>query len=166
MARLPPAVAGVTVSSFMSVSLRPPLVAAGLGNLSRFLARLEHGTDFGVTILADHQEAVARRFSSTRAPGVAGFAGLSWRDGRRTGVPLLDGAVAWLECHVVGLVPAGDHHLVIGEVDHVEVADGLPLVHHASGLRGLGVALEYDGAPQRAPQPHDAKGGTTWTRLP
>jgi flavin reductase len=147
------AVCGVTVSSFMSVSLRPPLVAAGLNTLSRFLSRLECRTGFVVNILADDQAAVARRFAAaTRPDGPAGFAGLSWRSGPCTGAPLLSGAAGWLECHVIDLVMAGDHHIVIGAVDRVAVGEGAPLVHHASNLCGLGAA-----APRGpVPPPHGA----------
>jgi len=121
---------GMTVSAFCSVSLEPPLVLACVDAAAALHPLLrEEGRAFGVSILAEEQEALSRRFAGDddRFSGV-GFT----RGPARTA--LLDDAVAHLECVVHQVHEAGDHAIVVGRVEHVAIRDdAAPLLYYRSG---------------------------------
>lgn len=108
---------GLTVGSFTSVSLAPPLIAFCPDRRSRSWARMRSADAFAVNILASDQEPLCRRFSQTGEDKLAGIAH------RRSpgGAPLLDGVVAWIECTLEAEHPAGDHLIVIGRVSALQV---------------------------------------------
>ena len=124
-----PGPVGVTVTSFTSLSADPPLVSFALAETSSTWGRVADAEWFGIQVLAADQVAVAERFA---ARGVDRFAPpTSWRPGPH-GVPLLDGCLAWLVCSRHGVFRLGDHHLVVGAVEHAEAGesgDGLVHVH-------------------------------------
>lgn len=104
---------GMTVGSFTSVSLDPPLVAFLPSKTSSSWAALRQcGDTFGVNILAADQEVVCRRIASS---GTDKFSDVAWHSSPM-GLPILDGCVAYLECRTVEVRDAGDHDLVLGEV--------------------------------------------------
>jgi flavin reductase (DIM6/NTAB) family NADH-FMN oxidoreductase RutF len=110
---------GLTVNSFTSVSLAPPLVLWCLGRGSRCRPAFRAAPHFAVNILAAAQHRLAVRFAG---PGNR-FAGTATHPGPG-GVPLIEGAAACLVCRTRRLVTAGDHMIVIGEViDHGMRAD-------------------------------------------
>lgn len=114
-ARRGEAVHGLTVSSFCSVSLDPPLVLVCLrrdGYCHDFI--VEAGS-FSVNVLAASQEEAARRFADPRLSPVERFENLAYR-AEATGAPVLADAVAWVDCRVSTVHPGGDHSIVIGEV--------------------------------------------------
>lgn len=121
---------GMTVSAFCSVSLEPPLVLAcvdAAAALHPFLR--EEGHPFGVSILAEEQEALSRRFAADEDR----FAGIGFARGP-AGTVLLDDAVAHLECTIHAVHDAGDHAIVVGRVEHVAVRDEAgPLLYYRSG---------------------------------
>lgn len=119
--------AGVTVNSFSSVSLEPPLILWSLALHSSVFIHFENGARFGVNILASSQTELSRRFS-TRSPDR--FAGVSWSLGA-AGVPLLVNALATFECAVEARHPAGDHMIFIGRVLDYDDTAGEPLVFHS-----------------------------------
>lgn len=124
---------GMTASSFASVSLDPPLILVCLDRTSRTRALiLEKGT-FGVNILADDQESVSRSFSRR---GTKPFNELPHSRGD-TGDPLLDGAIAWIECRLEEMVPAGDHDIFVGEVLACGDRDGTPLLYYDQSYGSL-----------------------------
>lgn len=124
---------GMTASSFASVSLDPPLILVCLDETSRTRALiLEKGT-FAVNILADDQEGLSRSFSRR---GTKPFDELSHHAGS-TGDPLLDGAIAWLECRLEQMVGAGDHDIFVGEVLACGDRDGTPLLYYDQAYRSL-----------------------------
>ena len=116
---------GMTVSSFASLSLEPPLVVACLEKGSRTRAMLLDSRAFSVNVLGAHQESVARAFSTA---GEKTFSGLSYHRGRK-GAPLLDDAIAWIECDVHQIADGGDHDLVVGEVVECTATDRPPLLY-------------------------------------
>ena len=124
---------GMTASSFAAVSLVPPLILVSLEKGSRTRTLVMDARHFGVNILADHQEALARSFS---LPGQKPFENTKHRIGKNK-LPLLEGAIAWLECRVFETVDAGDHDVVIGEVLRCEARDGSPLVYFNRDYRSL-----------------------------
>lgn len=117
---------GFTANSFNSVSLDPPLIVWSLARHSRSLAAFESASRYAVSVLAQDQVSLAHRFSR---PHVDRFAGVDFRLGA-AGAPLIEGAVAWLECRHHALHPAGDHMLFIGEVEACALRAAPPLVWH------------------------------------
>ncbi|MGW6404713.1 flavin reductase family protein [Streptomyces sp. NPDC055134] len=107
---------GMTVASFTSVSLTPPLVAFLPGkSSSTFPVIAERGT-FCVNILATDQERICRALSVS---GGDKFADVTWRPGPN-GDPVIDGVIAWIGCTIEAVHDAGDHHIVIGRVDDLD----------------------------------------------
>lgn len=124
---------GMTASSFASVSLVPPLILVSLEKGSRTREFVLDARYFGVNVLADHQEDLARSFSQ---PGHKPFENTKHRIGKHK-FPLLEGAIAWLECQVYDTVDAGDHDVVIGEVVQCDAREGSPLVYFNRDYRSL-----------------------------
>lgn len=118
--------AGITVNALSSVSLEPPLVMVALDR-RRFITPLvrAHGR-YGVNILGEGQQAMSDCFAHAAVkPGREDFCGAAWTPGR-TGLPLLDGAIATLECTIVETFSVGDHDLFIGRVDAMDAAGDDP----------------------------------------
>jgi flavin reductase len=120
---------GLTVNSFTSVSMRPPLVLASVAKRARAHDALE-GRPFSISILGAEQEAVARCFAGGPAIDV------HWIEG---GVaPRVAGALASMECTPWRCYDGGDHTLFLGEVVAFEHRDGDALGYHASGFTTIG----------------------------
>lgn len=124
---------GMTVNSFASVSLEPPLVLVSIDLRNAILGHFISSSWFAVNVLAEHQEELSRRFSSAAENR---FLDIDWRAGA-SGVPLLDGVLAQMECSVVRTFEAGDHAVLIGEVRGARHGEGKPLVFFDSGYRSL-----------------------------
>lgn len=124
---------GLTVNSFASVSLAPPLVLFCLDNRSDAKRGLADTGRYGVSVLSEDQEAWSARFAR---PGVDRFEGVTLEEGAH-GVPLVPGALAHVECRVAAVHPTGDHAIYVGEVLRLRVDPGRPLLFHASGYRRL-----------------------------
>jgi len=124
-------VRGMTVGSVTSVSLTPPLILVCLRKESPTLDLLCHNGEFGVSVAAADQIAVANAFATPdRDANAAEFLYLD-------DIPVVAGAVGWLACRHRHTYPAGDHAIVIGEVTRAESRAGEPLVRHASRYRRL-----------------------------
>lgn len=120
---------GMAISSFTSVSLRPPLVSVCVAHTSTTWPLLSRATRVGVNVLSAEQHHAGRQLSSRHGDR---FQGLSWRV-TGLGAVLLDGANAWLECSIDQSLRAGDHDIVILRVHELEADhDRKPLVFHAS----------------------------------
>jgi flavin reductase (DIM6/NTAB) family NADH-FMN oxidoreductase RutF len=122
---------GMTANSFTSVSLDPLLVLVCVVRDAVMHKVLDDVGRFGVSVLGAGQEDLARYFSDpTRPMGMAQFLPLDWRPGPVTGAPLLDAALAWLECDVEAAYGGGDHTVFLGRVLGVELGEaGGPLLH-------------------------------------
>jgi 3-hydroxy-9,10-secoandrosta-1,3,5(10)-triene-9,17-dione monooxygenase reductase component len=132
---------GLTVTAFASASLEPPLVLISVDHRSEAHIGFRQAGLFGVSILAEGQEEVSRRFA---VGGAAKFKGLELAKGS-TGVPLIPGALAHLECRVCGTHLAGDHTIYVGEVLSVDVRPGRPLLYHDRDYRRLASGDESEG---------------------
>nr|WP_223838118.1 flavin reductase family protein [Streptomyces venezuelae] len=131
---------GMTATAFMSVSLDPPLVLVSLREGSRMDDLLAEQPVWAVSVLAEGQRQVAGRFSMKgRISDRLLFDDLPWSRGEVSGAPLLDGALATLECRTEFRTEAGDHTLVVGRVlsASVPVSDGRPLTYFKGGYRHL-----------------------------
>ena len=125
---------GITVSSFTSVSLEPPLVLACIGCRSQMLKHLAIKRCVGVNVLSEHQRKLSEQFAKEWQDR---FVNVNWYPGH-TGVPLLVSVSATFECEVVQVVVAGDHFIVIGQVLHVTSSARPPLVYVNSSYNRLG----------------------------
>lgn len=107
----------MTANAFSSVSLDPPSVCCCVSHHAVMHATLEKAGRFGISILSAQQREVAAHFADKRRPlGLRQFDAVKWQPGELTGSPLLDGALAWLECEVLGTYAAGDHTIFLGSV--------------------------------------------------
>ncbi len=123
---------GLSVNSFTSVSIDPPLVAFCVGRTSTTWPRIRATGRFTVNILSADQEEVSRRFASTTS-GSDRFEGIGWHPSP-AGSPVVEGALGWIDATVEAEHVAGDHVLVIGRVTGMEVArEGAPLVFYRGG---------------------------------
>lgn len=126
---------GLSIGSFTSVSLDPPLVGFLPARASQSWPRIRSVGLFCVNILAAGQEDIARLFA---APHDDRFGEVKWRPAPFSGAPLLDGVAAWVDCAVENVIPAGDHDFVLGRVHDLDSGDGEPLVFHQGTFRTLG----------------------------
>lgn len=118
---------GVTVNSFTSVSLEPPLVLFCLATRSTLLPAFEQTSHFAVNVLGRGQQALSNRFAR---PSVNTWDGVKYRDGVH-GCALLGGALGTLECVRRAMQPGGDHVILVGEVVCFETAAAAePLVFY------------------------------------
>lgn len=125
---------GMTVSAFSSVSLQPPLVLVCIDHAATIAARIATATHLGISVLGGEQAALSRRFAD---PDADRFDGVPVVRGA-TGVPLLGGAIAHLECRIVARYEGGDHTIVVGEVVEASATDDHPLVHFRGEYRIAG----------------------------
>lgn len=118
---------GLTVNSFASVSMDPPLVLWGLAQRSPSLPAFDGATHFSVSVLAEDQEALCRRFANPAVPDK--FAGIDTVPGAH-GIPLVGGAVAQFECRKESRMVGGDHVVFVGQVESFRWREGAPLLFH------------------------------------
>ena len=124
---------GMTVNSFTSVSAVPPLVLVCVDYSSNLLRHFRATSHYGLSILSEHQQSLSDRFA---ARGQDRFTGVDWLPGK-TGVPLIPGALAQMECKIQQIVEAGDHAIFIAEVVSAEIAGGKPLLFFDSSYGGV-----------------------------
>jgi 3-hydroxy-9,10-secoandrosta-1,3,5(10)-triene-9,17-dione monooxygenase reductase component len=134
-ANTPDGPVGLSVGSFTSVSLDPPLVGFLPAQTSASWPLIAESGTFCVNVLREDQEDIATAFST---PGADRFGERSWTAAPHSGAPILDGVLAWIDCDVAGVSDAGDHHFVLGRVRALGAAtDGSPLVFFRGGYRSL-----------------------------
>lgn len=124
---------GLTVNSFTSVSLEPPLISICIGYAVGTIEPFRKVNFFGINVLTDRQQTLSERFAMR---GQDRFDGLLWEQGT-TGVPLLPGSLAQIECAVYRRIPLGDHEMFVGEMLRAQVMEGTPLLYFASEYRKL-----------------------------
>jgi flavin reductase (DIM6/NTAB) family NADH-FMN oxidoreductase RutF len=116
---------GMTANAVCSLSLEPLLLLVAFDEESRTLPVVRETGRFGVNILAAGEESLARLFAS-KTPEREKFAGVSHTV--HDGIPVIEGALAWIGCRLERLVPAGDHTIGIGAVESAEAGEGEPLI--------------------------------------
>jgi len=124
---------GVTINSFASVSLEPPLVLWSLGLQSPSLAVFEACSHYAVNILAADQVELSQRFSQSQNDK---FAGIETMVGAG-GAPIFPGCSAWFECRNEFRYPGGDHVILVGHVENFGRQDKPPLIFHGGQYRRL-----------------------------
>ncbi|MGH3861006.1 flavin reductase family protein [Actinokineospora sp.] len=125
---------GFACQSFQSLSLDPPMVSFAPAKTSTTWPRIRRAGWFAASVLAEGQHDLCRQFAVS---GGDKFAGVAWRPGP-SGSPRLDGALAWVECEIVGEVEAGDHVIVLGQVlDLASSAGSRPLLFYRGKFGAL-----------------------------
>lgn len=136
---------GMAVSTFVPVSLDPPLIAICVACSSQTWPRLLSSPRLGISLLSEGQAVAARRLAAKEGNR---FEQLETR-ATESGAVFLLGASAWLETHVVSQAPAGDHCFAVLGIDSVDVDDGFePLVFHRSTFRSMGSRPPGNGSPR------------------
>ena len=125
---------GLTVNSFTSVSLEPPLLLVCIAKTATAYSSFLAANGFAINILREEQIDLSQHFASSLPER---FEGIDWREGRY-GAPVLEGVLAVLECAMHGSFDAGDHTVFVGLAESVESFEGVPLLYFASAYRKLG----------------------------
>ncbi len=132
---------GMTATSFLSVSLEPPLVLISVREDSRMDEVLSRTDTWAVSVLAEGQKTLGSRFAMKgRLSDRLLFADTPHRRGTHTDAPLVEGALATVECRTEQRIAAGDHTLLVGRVLEATVPTpgGRPLLYFHGGYRALG----------------------------
>jgi flavin reductase (DIM6/NTAB) family NADH-FMN oxidoreductase RutF len=133
---------GMTANAFTAVSLDPVLVLVCVEQRARTHAHLHARKRFGVNVLSSGQRSIseyyARSAEAHQHPEAAG----ARFDRTAHGTPVLQGALAFLECRLHSAQTAGDHTIFIAEVEQVEVREGDPLLYFRSRYRDIGARTE------------------------
>ena len=124
---------GMTVSAFCSASLEPPLVLVSIGHEATMYDLLCRESQIGISILSAGQEALSRRFAD---PDSDRFDGVGYSRGEN-GVALIDDAIVHLECQIIARHEAGDHTIMIAEVNGAAVRSERPLLYYRGGYAQL-----------------------------
>jgi 3-hydroxy-9,10-secoandrosta-1,3,5(10)-triene-9,17-dione monooxygenase reductase component len=130
---------GMTAQSFSALSLDPPLVMVSPARTSSSWPRIGQGGRFAINVLGSQQQELSAAFARS---GIDKFEGRSWRTGE-LGIPLLDGAIAHIECDIEAVYPGGDHYIAVGRVRALDSqltepgAEPSPLLFYRSGYRTL-----------------------------
>ena len=121
---------GMTVSSFTSIALEPPLVIVSLQTISRTHELVLQSNTFAITILADDQQEISDRFAGRMSDTEDRFAGLE-TETLVTGAPFIKGGLTYLDCRVSQTIEVGTNTLFLAEVVSARGnSEGKPLVYH------------------------------------
>jgi len=121
---------GMTASSFSSLSLTPPLILLAIDRQARLLEYLELGKPFVVNLLPEGSQELSEHFAGRHPLPLSPFPA--------EGPPVLEGALAVLHCQVWARYPGGDHQIVVGEVEQIELGRlERPLIYWLRGYRAL-----------------------------
>jgi flavin reductase (DIM6/NTAB) family NADH-FMN oxidoreductase RutF len=130
---------GMTANAFASVSLDPLLVLVCVDQRARTHAHLHAKKRFGVNVLAENQRAISEHYALPPEVQDRAEAQARTRFERTAhGTPVLEGALAYLECHLRTAQDAGDHTIFIAEVEDVVVREGDPLLYFRGKYRTIG----------------------------
>jgi flavin reductase (DIM6/NTAB) family NADH-FMN oxidoreductase RutF len=126
---------GMTATSFSSVSIDPPQILVCIHKSADSAEAVLEGKSFAVNILKAEQQEFSNQFASSTSQEER-FANVNWHEGE-TGSPVIDDALATIECTVAQQVLAGTHWVVIGEVQNVSCRSGMPLLYYNAAYREL-----------------------------
>jgi flavin reductase (DIM6/NTAB) family NADH-FMN oxidoreductase RutF len=125
--------AGLTTNALSSLSLEPPLVLVCFDNASRTLPIVLEAGRFAVNVLRSDQRELAETFASKDLMPAEKFEAVTHTV--EDGVPVIDGALAWLACDLQATYPGGDHTIGVGAVTTCEAGDGDPLLFYGGGYQ-------------------------------
>ena len=123
----------MTANAVASLSLHPPLVLVAVDHRALMHEHLLESRFFAINILSEEQEALSRRFAM-RGPK-------EWSDVKLTtavtGAPIIEGAIAYVDCKLAEVLPGGDHHIFTGEIVAGDVREGRPLLYYQGNYARL-----------------------------
>lgn len=125
---------GLTASAVASVSLDPPLVLVCVERSANTHDSIRDARAFSINVLSQSGERLARRFASDET--AEKFDGIAWR-AEVTGSPILEDALAWVDCTLFDVYDGGDHGIFVGEVVAGYAREDEPLVYYRSGYHRL-----------------------------
>lgn len=125
---------GLTANAISSLSLDPPLVLTCVERTSDTHDCILSRRAFAICVLDADGERIARRFASAQA--AEKFDGIAYRD-ETTGSPILDDALAWVDCELYANYDGGDHSIFVGRVLQGDARDAAPLLYYRSGYGGF-----------------------------
>src|SRR6266849_741110 len=128
----------MTANSVMSLSLTPPLVLIAVKKGNRTAQMISEIRCFAVNVLTAEQEPIARRFATN---GLKDFSDISFKCAE-TGAPVLEGALAWVDCRLVEMLAGGDHNIFIGQIAAGESRSGNPLLFYGGSYARLSESPE------------------------
>lgn len=122
---------GMTVNAFMSVSLDPKLIAISIDENARMYDKLQKTKKFGISVLTEDQQDIAMIFARQKEkdreiPVI-----------KQDDIPVIDGSIATLSCHVKETAEAGDHMIFIAEVTELQMNEGDPIIFYSGKYRAL-----------------------------
>ena len=128
---------GLTASAVASLSLQPTMLLVCIEKGSDTHGCIQTSGCFAVNVLAEGKgETLARRFADSDSEGARKFTGVAYR-AERTGAPVLDDALAWLDCALATRIDGGDHTVFMGEVMAADAGEGTPLLYYRGGYARL-----------------------------
>jgi flavin reductase (DIM6/NTAB) family NADH-FMN oxidoreductase RutF len=136
-------IVGLTINSFCSVSLDPPLVLVCVDLNSSTLSAFRESGSFGVNILTDEQEDLSRCFATSSQARYEHFCYVAyWR--AATGSPIIEGALAFIDAHIVNEYAGGDHAILLGQVQALGINNHVIYDGQINAYQ-TGSSLAYDG---------------------
>ncbi|MGC8605953.1 MAG: flavin reductase family protein [Vulcanisaeta sp.] len=131
---------GLTVNSFTSLSLNPPLVLIAIDKRLQSHEAIDKSNVYAVNILPDDMKDLAIKFAT--APREERFKGLKLR-AAKTGAPIIEGSIAYLDCKVTAKYPGGDHTIFIGEIVDAQILNNkAPLIYYNRGYYSIAQAKQ------------------------
>ena len=129
---------GITISSFASASLDPPLISFNVGTDAQMHPLIHDAERYAVHVLTDRQVTLSNRFAIPDAHGADQFRGVP-HSVEEDGLPVLDGVLAVFFCRPFAVYPAGDHSIIVGEVTAVQDGEpGRPVLYYNRSYREVG----------------------------
>lgn len=144
-ARSGEAIRGITIGSFTSVSLEPPLISFNVGRASRMHDLITRADGYAVHVLGESQVGLSEHFARPDLTPEEQFAGVPCEEGPGR-LPLIREVPVILLCRPYAVYPAGDHSILVGEVTQIRVdpAAERSLLYYRQGYFGVGAVLEAD----------------------
>jgi flavin reductase (DIM6/NTAB) family NADH-FMN oxidoreductase RutF len=137
---------GMTVNSFGSLSLEPPLVQWSVRLGSTSFGAFASAKHYAVNVLAADQETVSRSFAAS----VDRFKSVEWEQGL-AGLPLIKGSLAWIECELSQQIDCGDHRILVGRVLRARCFDARPLLFWRGAYLTNAESLRKEEVPESRP---------------
>ncbi|SDX29661.1 flavin reductase family protein [Roseicitreum antarcticum] len=128
---------GMTANSFSALSLNPPLVLWSIRNQAPSFAAFQEAGVFAINILTQDQAALSHHFAT---PKINKFEGIAHTQGHG-GCPILADTLAQFECDLAQIIPAGDHHIMIGQVHRASFDDSASPLLFSGGRYAIAAAL-------------------------
>ncbi|HEX7072283.1 MAG TPA: flavin reductase family protein [Rhodothermales bacterium] len=133
---------GITIGSFASTSLDPPLISFNVSRNAQIFPLMERVDRFAVHVLSEDQARIGNQFSLPDVPAEEQFTGIEFLTDTH-GVPILSGAVSVISCRKHSVLDAGDHIIVLGEVTRIDVEPARrPVVYYDRNYHTIGTIAD------------------------